>query len=154
MFADLIDRALILDTLEGSTKDEVLMEAVDALVADKRLSRKLRGDVLERLGEREKLGSTGIGSGVALPHVKLAEVRQFALVVGRSPHGVAWNAIDGRPVHSLFLLLAPPDRPEDHLAVLKGLSALARNADFRNFFMQAASADVIRDLLREMSGDG
>jgi mannitol/fructose-specific phosphotransferase system IIA component (Ntr-type) len=67
------------------------------------------------------------------------------------PGGLEWQAIDGKPVSILFLLVSPAAEPEQHLQCLRWISTLARNADFRRFLLDAADADAMRDLLREMA---
>lgn len=150
MIATLIADALVIDDLAAADKDAVLKAIVKRVVDAKRLPKRSQDAVLERLRSREKLGSTGIGNGVAVPHVKGDEIKKLSLVVARIKAGVDYKAIDGRAVTTLFLILAPLARPEDHLQALRWISGLARNADFRRFFLAAADAAAIRELLTEM----
>jgi len=154
MNADLISSAVVLETLTARDKAGALAEVVAAAVQAKLVSKRSTEPLLERLHAREKLGSTGIGNGVAIPHVKGEDVAKLGLVVARSPAGIEYDAIDGRPVHTLFLLLAPSNRNQEHLAALRWISGLARDTDFRRFFLGAKSAAAIRDLLAEKSGSG
>jgi mannitol/fructose-specific phosphotransferase system IIA component (Ntr-type) len=109
--------------------------------------------VLRQLHEREALGSTGLGNGVAVPHVKQTRVAEIRLAVAISAAGIPFDAIDGRPVHIMFLVLGTKGAaPEEHLQVLRWVSGLARNADFRRFARSAGSRDALRELLTEMSG--
>lgn len=147
-----VSDTVILEALAARTKSEALAEVLAAAVQAKLVAKKSTQTLLERLQAREKLGSTGIGNGVAIPHVKGDEIGQMGLVVARSVPGLEYDAIDARPVHTLFLLLAPTSRSQDHLAALRWISGLARDTDFRRFFLAAPSADAIRDLLLEMSG--
>jgi nitrogen PTS system EIIA component len=87
-----------------------------------------------------------------VPHVKGEEVERATLVLARCKKGLEWQAIDGRPVHVVFLLVSPANEPENHLQCLRWVAGLARNADFRRFLQDAKDVDAIRDLLREMSG--
>ena len=73
------------------------------------------------------------------------------MALARSQEGIEYQAIDGRSVQTLFLIVAPSDQAEAHLEALRWISTLARNADFRRFVLSAAGADEIRELLREMS---
>ncbi len=151
MDADLIKRAVVIEELAATDKVSALTEALAAAVQGKLLAKKSTADLLERLRERERLGSTGIGNGVAIPHVKSDDLSSMGLVVARSLRGIEYEAIDGRPVQTVFLLLAPSTQREAHLAALRWVSGLARSTDFRRFFLAAKSAQEMRALLIEMS---
>jgi mannitol/fructose-specific phosphotransferase system IIA component (Ntr-type) len=108
--------------------------------------------VLKQLLAREAQGSTGLGNGVAVPHVKEADVAEIAVAVAINEAGIGFDAIDGRPVHIMFVVLGPKGgQPEQHLAVLRWVSTLARNADFRRFAQHVKSVEELRDLLLEMT---
>ena len=79
------------------------------------------------------------------------EVARSTLVLARCKKGLEWQAIDGRPVHVLFLLVSPAAAPENHLKCLRWIAGLARSADFRRFLMDAPDTTAMRELLREMS---
>ena len=81
-------------------------------------------------------------------------VEEITLVVARCHPGIEWQAIDGRQVHVLFMLVSPMDDPESHLKCLRWIAGLARNTDFRRFLLDAEGENAIRDLLVEMGGDG
>lgn len=151
MIGKLIDEALILEDLEATDKAAALPEILAAARTAGLFSARIQSGLLESLEEREAKGSTGIGNGVAVPHVKAKGLKEMWLVLARSVDGLEYRAIDGRPVHVVFLLGSPTDRAEDHLKVLRWVSSLARNADFRRFLMGASGVEEIRDLLREMS---
>lgn len=152
MIEALIQSTVILEALVASEKEAALEEMLQALVASGRVEQSDAPKIGKRLREREALGSTGIGNGVAVPHVKTDRVDSVAMALARSPEGIEYQAIDGRSVQTLFLIVAPSDQAEAHLEALRWISTLARNADFRRFVLSAASEDEIRDLLREMSG--
>jgi mannitol/fructose-specific phosphotransferase system IIA component (Ntr-type) len=82
--------------------------------------------------------------------VKSDDVTKATLVLARSKKGLDWSAIDGRPVHIVFLLVSPAEEPEIHLQCLRWIAGLARNADFRRFLLDASDETAMRDLLREM----
>jgi mannitol/fructose-specific phosphotransferase system IIA component (Ntr-type) len=86
-----------------------------------------------------------------VPHVKLDTIQQTSIVLARSQDGIEFEAIDGRPVHTVFLILAPAAAAEEHLHLLRWISGLARSADFRRFLGQAKDEAEIRELLREMA---
>ena len=151
MNADLITKAAIVEALAATDKVGALTEVLAAAAQAKLVAKKNTTALLASLCQREKLGSTGIGNGVAIPHVKSDELTRLGLVVARSLAGIDYDAIDGRPVQTLFLLLAPTAEQQAHLAALRWISGLARNRDFRRFFLAAKSGDDVRALLVEMS---
>ncbi|MEC7584416.1 MAG: PTS sugar transporter subunit IIA [Planctomycetota bacterium] len=150
MISELVDSATILPGLEASTKEaalkELLQAALDAEVFPKKRSAALK----KRLNDREAMGSTGLGNGVAVPHFKHDDVTQSSVVVARAGDGIEWEAIDGEPVTIMFLVMSPTADPDSHLQCLRWISTLARNGDFRRFFLGADGQDQMRDLLREL----
>src|SRR5690606_3135027 len=84
-------------------------------------------DIINAIMQREELGSTGIGRGVAVPHSKHASADRLVGTVGVCSEGVDFNSLDGEKVHLLFLLVSPPDRPGDHLRALENISRRLRN---------------------------
>ncbi len=101
---------------------------------------------LEILLERERLGSTGIGHGVAIPHGRLAELTSPIIAVVRHMQGIDFNAIDGQPVHIVVLLLAPADEDQSHLDLLAHLARILKSEKVRQSIMQADSAEAIAAL--------
>jgi len=108
--------------------------------------------VLSVLKEREQLGSTGIGSGVAIPHGKLHELGHMLIVVGRSPDGIPFDAMDNLPVHIMFLLLAPDDSATPYLKVLARVSRLLKSQEVLQRIMEAPDARSIQKVIEEMDG--
>lgn len=151
MIRDLIDSALVLEDLSATDKDAALDEILDHAVSEGVVAKRKRAAVRKLLGDREALGSTGIGNGVAVPHVKSADMDRICLVLARSTQGIPYDAVDGRDVTTVFMLLAPTDAADQHLQSLRWISSLARNQDFRRFVMSAADQAAVRDLLHEMS---
>lgn len=142
----LLNEQLILPELKGTTKQHVMEEVVEHL-ADVH-SGINAGELLKALLEREKLGSTGIGNGIAIPHGKLAGLADIILVFARSTRGVPFEAIDGKPIHLIFLLVAPANSTGGHLKALARLSRLLKNDAFRKALITAPSA---RDILHTIS---
>lgn len=151
MIARLVGSAALLPHLAAKNKEAALKELLSAAQAAAKLSEKAGKALARKLHDRESIGSTGLGNSVAVPHVKSEDVDQVTLVVARVPGGLEWQAIDGKPVSIVFLLVSPTSEPEQHLQCLRWISTLARNTDFRRFLLDAADADAMRDLLREMT---
>ncbi|MBL8728634.1 MAG: PTS sugar transporter subunit IIA [Planctomycetes bacterium] len=150
MIGQLVDSAALVAELVATNKDGALKELLAAAQALGVFGAKVQKGLHKRMLDREAMGSTGLGNGVAVPHVKSEGVDRVVLVLARSRKGIEWHAIDGRPVHILFLLVSPADEPELHLQCLRWIATLARNADFRRFLLDAKDQGAMRDLLREM----
>ncbi len=137
----------IIPELTASTKIEALEEMVSAL-ADHHdgLDRKL---LLERVLEREKLGSTGIGGGIAIPHAKLKSIENIMVAFGRSRRGINFDALDGKPVHIFFLLVARDENFGAHLKLLARISRILKNPSFRSHLLEARDTESIYQLIRE-----
>jgi len=140
---------VIVPKLKGTQRDEVIAELVDALVAAGAASPRLREELVKAVLERERRGSTGFGRGVAVPHVKHKSVKSMSAAIGLSERGVDFNALDKQPVYSVFLLLSPEDRPEEHLQAMEVIFKNLSKDTFRRFLRQAQTADEVRTLLEE-----
>ncbi len=132
--------------LAGETKDEVLSEMVGAL----RLDQRAEAALLRILRRREKLGSTGIGRGLAIPHGRSLVVSRLRLAFGYHPRGVDYDAIDHAPVHFVFLIVAPPlEVSNQYLPVLGKIAQLAKDPTVPDRLRALRSADDFFALLAE-----
>ena len=112
--------------LQGNTKDEVLKELIGLL----RLDDKSDGMLFKMLKRRENLGSTGIGRGIAIPHCRSLVVNKLRVAFGRKPAGVDFKAMDDKPVHFLFLIVAPPlEVSNQYLPVLGKIAQFGKEPD-------------------------
>lgn len=137
---------LIITELSVRTKPEVLAEIVDKLLE---VYPDLNGEeILNLLLERERLGTTGIGSGIAIPHGKMEGLKEVLLVVARSTKGVDFESLDHNPVQIIFLLLAPEENLGEHLKILAHISRVLRDQEFRESFLAAKSKEDIYSLLK------
>ncbi len=109
--------------------------------------------VMEVLLDRERLGSTGIGDHIAIPHGKLPQLSQLQLVFGRSLKGVDFDSMDGKPSHLFFLLLAPVDASGLHLKILAKISRMLMSQPFRDSLMKAQGAEEIYRLIAERDAE-
>ncbi|BCA79551.1 PTS sugar transporter subunit IIA [Desulfuromonas sp. AOP6] len=145
--ADFLNASAIADNLKAKSKNDVLAELTDTIVnTDKSLD---RDEVIRVLQEREKLGSTGIGDGVAIPHGKLKNIGNLLICFGRSHDGVDFDSMDGRPAHLFFLLIAPEESVGIHLKTLARISKLLKNKDVRQRLLQADTASDIYSIIIE-----
>ena len=149
---EIVSPGAVVPRLNSSERDEVIAEMVDALISSGAAEARLRDELIGRILERERRGSTGFGRGIAVPHVKHKSVHRMAAAIGLSPTGVDFNALDKQPVYSIFLLLSPEDRPEDHLQAMEVIFKNLSKETFRRFLRQAASVQDVMTLLEEADG--
>jgi PTS system nitrogen regulatory IIA component len=106
-------------------------------------------EMVRVLLEREKLGSTGIGEGIAIPHGKLEGLEGMIVAFGRSPEGIDFEAMDGKPVHLFFMLMAPENSTGQHLKVLARISRMLKDGDFRQQLLDAGSVDQLYRIIAD-----
>lgn len=147
--SQIVAQGAIIPKLTGSQRDETVAELVGALISSGAADASLRDELITRVLEREKRGSTGFGKGIAVPHVKHKSVRTMAAAIGLSPTGVEFNSLDRQPVFSIFLLLSPEHDPESHLRAMEVIFNSLGNETFRRFLRQAQSVEDVRTLLEE-----
>lgn len=124
---NLLTQDMILSDLKAREADDVIKEMVDFL-RKKNLIAKEK-DLCEKLTQREKLGSTAIGDGVAIPHCKMKSVNKPIVMLALSPKGVDFHSLDGKPSHIFFLVISSPDNPSLNLQILAAVAHLVRKAD-------------------------
>jgi nitrogen PTS system EIIA component len=172
---DFVIRDAIIPELTAATKESVIREMVGSLAGAGFFKGTEPEDIVKAVLKRELLGSTGIGRGVAIPHSKHSTVDRLVGTVGISRGGVAFDSLDGEPVHVFVLLISPQDRPGvsfdsldgepvhvfvllispqdrpgDHLRALENVSRSLRDDGFVRSLRQATSREAIWDLLGEL----
>ncbi|MBI4370080.1 MAG: PTS sugar transporter subunit IIA, partial [Elusimicrobia bacterium] len=135
----------ILLDIKSSDKSELLKEFVDILMAAE--SPEIRLEIVQALLDREKLGSTGIGSGVAVPHAKSNRANQIHCAMGISKKGVEFEAMDKSPVHIVFLLVAPPNSQSEHLNILARIVRLLKDRVFRQALRESKNKEEVLKLI-------
>ena len=146
---DFVVRDSIIVDLKATTKEEAIREMVAALNAAGQLPDGEVESVIRAILNREELGSTGIGMGVAVPHTRHPTVQRLVGTVALSRHGVDFAALDGDPVDIFFLLISPPNQPGDHLRALENISRHLKDERFVSFLRQAKTREAVVDLLEE-----
>jgi mannitol/fructose-specific phosphotransferase system IIA component (Ntr-type) len=141
---------LIFPDLPAAERSEVLRAFADRLAG--RGLVKSGAELYQRLWEREQLGSTGIGSGIAIPHCKLPGLARGVVAVGLVPDGVDFGAADGRPVKVLFLVVSPSGAPAEHLQVLAAISRWLRAGGHAERLLELRDPGEVYDLLRDEEG--
>lgn len=143
-----VSDAVITD-LSNADRDAVVGELVDSLVEAGAIEKGQRDAVFNAIIERERRGSTGFGKGVAVPHVRHSQAERVSLAIGLSQRGVDFNSLDKQPVYTVFLLLSPEDRPEEHLQAMETIFKNLSKDTFRRFLRQSNSAEGVLALLDE-----
>ncbi|MBS0014304.1 MAG: PTS sugar transporter subunit IIA [Desulfobacterales bacterium] len=140
----------ILTQLQAADKKGVIDELTEPVAALTGLEQR---NIVRVLIERERLGSTGIGDGIAIPHGKINGIESLVLGFGLSRNGVNFDALDGKPAYIFFLLLSADNSTGLHLQVLARISKLLRDQDFKKKLMGAQSAQQIMDVISEVDED-
>jgi PTS system nitrogen regulatory IIA component len=135
------------DDLQAKTKTEALVELSSMITKGSVTLDK--SQIIDVLQQREKLGSTGIGDGVAIPHGKVSALEELVVAFGRSKNGVAFDSMDGKPVHLFFLLLAPENCTGQHLKALAKISKMLKAGNFRRKLMEAKSKSDLYKVIIE-----
>ena len=146
---DIVEPKAVVPQLEATERDAVITELVDALVNSGAVDSSLRDELIELVIDRENHGSTGFGTGVAVPHVKHDKITNIAAAVGVSASGVDFNALDKGMVYSIFLLASPKDKPDEHLQAMENIFRNLQNDTFRRFLRQASTVDDVTELIQE-----
>jgi len=139
--------AAIIPALRSINKEGAIREISEALVRAGLVKDVVH--TVEVLLEREKLGSTGIGQNIAVPHAKSEEVKNLVLGVGISEKGVDFDALDGDPVNIIFLVIAPVDATGLHLKVLARIARLLKDKVFRNSLRSCQTAEKVYETIKE-----
>ena len=143
--ADILKKEHIIVELKSCDKKNVLSEISSFLEEKGAITSK--ENLLAALSEREKLGSTGIGENVAIPHAKTSGIDKIITVFGLSKNGVEFDSLDQKPVHFIFLVMAPETSTGQHLKALARISRLFKNASLRESVLLANEADQIYSIL-------
>lgn len=153
---DFLSSDAIIPALAGATKGEVLAEMAAFLCAHQTAANgqsTIETQALCRvLEERELLASTAIGDGIAIPHGKVDTINRLVGVLGQSVSGLAFDSIDGKPTHIVFMLVAPSNSAGAHLKALARLSRLFRDASFRQRLLDAPDGPAMYQVIVEEDG--
>jgi nitrogen PTS system EIIA component len=140
---------LFIPQLKAKNKEQAISELLDLFVKEKYIRN--REIVLEMLHQREKLGSTGIGKGVAIPHGRTTAASTVLIAFGKSEAGINFDAIDGKPVHLFFMVIAPPnDEGNTYLPILGALVTMLNEKSNRDKLLKV---DAFADFISIVTGD-
>ena len=149
--SEILDPRCVVLELAGKRKREVIEELVNTLDAAEKIDDAAR--LTAELMEREKLTSTAIGHGIAVPHKLSSEVSASAMAVGRAPSGIKFDAPDNQPVTLVFLLVGPAGAHGTHLKLLSRLSRYLHDQSFRAALLEAPDAESLARLFTEREQD-
>lgn len=144
---DFLDKKAIIPELKKGNKEEVIREMVSKLVTMGEI--KDGEETVRILMEREKLGSTGIGEGVAIPHGKSKDVKKITAVFAKAKEGIDFEALDGEPVYLFFLLVAPESSTSEHIKALARISRLLKDSNFRKKLKMKQTTEEILSTISE-----
>ena len=144
--ASLFDENLFIPNLNAKTKKGIILELVDLLVSQKKI--KDKEILLEMLQQRESLGSTGIGKGIAIPHGRSLATTKLIIAFGKSKRGISFKAPDGQPVRLIFMIIAPYlDKQNRYLVVLGKLVELLSKKRIRDKLLQVNTFQEFKDII-------
>ncbi|MDX9788114.1 MAG: PTS sugar transporter subunit IIA [Desulfobacterales bacterium] len=147
---DVLQKEAIIVDLKATDKKGAIEELV---VPVARIAGVEKEDMVRVLMDRERLGSTGIGDGIGIPHGKLKKLDSLVLGFGISRKGIDFESMDNRPTHIFFLLITPENSAGLHLKLLARISRILKSESFKEQLLSAADADEIRSVIREAEKD-
>jgi nitrogen PTS system EIIA component len=142
---DVLKKGAIIPSLEARDKKSVLEELVAPIAPQTTVNPE---ELVRVLMERERLGSTGIGGGIGIPHGKLKELDSLLIGFGLSRKGIDFESMDGKPTHIFFLLITPENSTGLHLKLLARISRLLKNEPFKEKLLGASDSDEIYDIIK------
>jgi mannitol/fructose-specific phosphotransferase system IIA component (Ntr-type) len=146
--ADFVCTRAILPRLESVRRDDVIKELIAALDRAGKLGKDNAADIAKAVIKRENEASTGIGKGVAVPHVKHKAVKKAVAAVGVSATGIDFSALDKQPVYTVILLVSPTEG-DQHLQAMEAVFEHLQNDNFRKFLKQSETVEQVKELLVE-----
>jgi PTS system nitrogen regulatory IIA component len=148
--AELVPEENIIPELKATGKEAAVKELVRKLAASGVVAGRQVRHVTGAVLERERLGSTGIGNGIAVPHAKFAGIKDAVGAFGRSTKGIDFASLDGAITHSIFLFLSPAEFPDKHIKLMSRFVTLMRKGDFVKFLRQTEGRKALHDFLKEV----
>ncbi len=151
--SDFVCFEALIPQVESEDRDGVIAELVGALDAAGKLGSAKKNEIIKAVTDRENEASTGIGKGVAVPHVKHAKIKDVVAAVGCCEKGIDFISLDKQPVYTVMLLLSPADNADKHLQAMENIFQNLNKDDFRRFLKQAQSSDAIRETIIDADED-
>jgi len=152
--SDIVCSDAIVARLKAKQRDEAIRELVGILGKSGKIPKDSVDAVSKLMIKRENEASTGIGKGVAVPHVKSADISEPVAAVGCSADGIDFASLDKQPVYSVILLFSPTNNPDRHLQAMETVFRNVQKDDFRRFLRQAQTSKEIVEIIADADGDG
>ncbi len=152
--SDIVCSDAIVARLKAKQRDEAIRELVGVLGKSGKIPKDSVDAVSKLVIKRENEASTGIGKGVAVPHVKSADISEPVAAVGCSGEGIDFASLDKQPVYSVILLVSPTNNPDRHLQAMETVFRNLQKDDFRRFLRQAQTSKEIVEIIADADGDG
>ncbi len=152
--SDIVCSDAIVARLKAKQRDEAIRELVGILGKSGKIPKDSVDAVSKLVIKRENEASTGIGKGVAVPHVKSADISEPVAAVGCSADGIDFASLDKQPVYSVILLVSPTNNPDRHLQAMETVFRNVQKDDFRRFLRQAQTSKEIVEIIADADGDG
>lgn len=146
--ADVICGRAIIPRLKAVKRDDAMKELVDILSKAGKIGKDNTAEIAKAVIKRENEASTGIGKGVAVPHIKHKAVKKAVAAIGISATGIDFSALDKQPVYTVILLISPIEG-DQHLQAMEAIFGQLQNDNFRKFLKQSETVDQIKELLTE-----
>jgi mannitol/fructose-specific phosphotransferase system IIA component (Ntr-type) len=150
--ADIVCIEAIVAQLKSNQRDGAIGELVGALARAGKIPANSAEAITKSAIKRENEASTGIGKGVAVPHVKHATIKEPVAAIGCSAEGLEFSSLDKQPVYSVILLVSPTTNPDKHLQAMETVFRNLQKDDFRRFLRQAQSVGEIREIILDADG--
>jgi mannitol/fructose-specific phosphotransferase system IIA component (Ntr-type) len=147
--SDVVCFGAIIPDLKSSDRDGAIKELASALSKAKALGKASADEISKAVIKRENEASTGLGRGVAVPHIKHNGLKNVVAAIGRSAGGIDFASLDKQPVYSVILLISPVDDPDTHLQAMESIFKHLQRDNFRKFLRQSQTAEQIVDLIKE-----
>ena len=152
-FSDFVCFEASIPELQASDRDGVIAELVSSLDQAGKLGQNKCQEIVAEMINREKEASTGMGKGVATPHIKNSVVTEVVAAIGQSSAGIDFFALDKQPVYSVILMVSPVDNPDRYLQAMESVFKHLQQEKFRRFLRMCRSSEQIRELLIEADED-
>jgi len=146
----LLSEDVICASVQADKRDDALRELLSLFVKSGSVSEEQLAPILKALLRREKLGSTAVGKGMAVPHARVDDIPSTLMALGVSKQGVEFRALDREPVHGIFLVIGPEKDADEYIDVLRRISSLIQNPDFRRFLFRSQTGAEVLELVAEM----
>ncbi|HMS18441.1 MAG TPA: PTS sugar transporter subunit IIA [Planctomycetota bacterium] len=135
-------------TLKADSKENALKALVKVLAKTKQVTNEK--ELAKAISDRERILSTGIGYGIAIPHAKIPSVSDFIAAIGISKDGIVFESLDGKPVHLIVMIAGPEGQNEDYLRILARFTAVLKSEETRNRIIDARKPEQVIDILQEV----